>query len=164
MDERNSVFVPGADFLDQAGDLAKEQISQLSVTAQEIAADATTKAQAALDQQRTLGADYVASLAGAVNRAASEFEDPMPFAAKYIREAAEQIDSMAGIVRDRNLKELVGEAQDFARRQPALFFGGAMLLGFAALRFLRSAPDSNTSEHATSIPSMERSSLGQEGS
>jgi hypothetical protein len=29
--------------------------------------------------------------------------------------------------------------QDFARRQPTLFFGGSMLMGFAALRFLKSA-------------------------
>jgi hypothetical protein len=36
------------------------------------------------------------------------------------------------------VRELVGEVQDFARRQPTLFFGGAVVLGFAALRFLKS--------------------------
>jgi hypothetical protein len=39
---------------------------------------------------------------------------------------------------------LVGEVQDFARRQPTLFIGGAVILGFAALRFLKSATPAET--------------------
>jgi hypothetical protein len=37
------------------------------------------------------------------------------------------------------MHDLVGEVQDFAKRQPTLFFGGAVVLGFAALRFLKSS-------------------------
>ena len=43
-------------------------------------------------------------------------------------------------MRERDVRELVGEVQDFARKQPTLFFGGAVILGFAALRFLKSTP------------------------
>ena len=56
------------------------------------------------------------------------------------------------------MRDLVGELTDFARRRPTLVFGGAMLLGFAALRFLKSdAPsggsmDSNQ-EFDNSFPS-----------
>ena len=49
-------------------------------------------------------------------------------------------------MREKDVRQLVGEVQDFARRQPTLFFGGAVLLGFAALRFLKSAPPSGGTE------------------
>jgi hypothetical protein len=85
-----------------------------------------------------VGADYIGSLAQATGRAAHEFEAELPQAAHYIRHASEQIQGVADIVRERDVRELVGEVQDFARRQPTLFFGGAVVLGFAALRFLKS--------------------------
>jgi hypothetical protein len=60
---------------------------------------------------------------------------------------------VADTVRERDVRELVGEVQDFARRQPTLFFGGAVVLGFAALRFLKStAPKVETAEaHANAF-------------
>jgi hypothetical protein len=135
-----------AEMTGDVADAAKDHLAQLGNTAKELASDATTKAQAALDEQRSLGAQYITSLAGAVERAAGEFEAPMPMAAQYLRQTAQQIESVANSVENRNIKELVAETEDFARRQPALFFGGAVLLGFAALRFLKSAPDKPSSE------------------
>jgi hypothetical protein len=38
------------------------------------------------------------------------------------------------------MSEIVGNVQDFARKQPTAFFGAAVLIGFAAVRFLKSAP------------------------
>ena len=59
----------------------------------------------------------------------------------YVRRAAHEIGTLADAVRDRDPAELVEVAQDFARRQPALFAGVTGLLGFAAVRFLTaSAP------------------------
>jgi hypothetical protein len=47
---------------------------------------------------------------------------------------------VADTIRERDVRELVGDVQEFARQQPTLFFGGAVILGFAALRFLKSEP------------------------
>jgi hypothetical protein len=41
-------------------------------------------------------------------------------------------------MRNRDMSEIVGNVQDFARKQPTAFFGAAVLLGFAAVRFLKS--------------------------
>jgi hypothetical protein len=125
---------------------AKDQASQLGGTAREIASSAKDKVETAVTQQKSLGADYIGSIAQAANRAAHEFDDDLPQAARYIRQASEQIQGVADTVREHDLRELVGEVQDFARRQPTLFFGGAVVLGFAALRFLKSsAPGQATS-------------------
>lgn len=138
----------GSDFKDKASDVAgqvtqaaKDQASELGSTAKQFASDAAASAQSAIEEQKSLGAEYVASVAGALHRAAGEFDREVPFAAKYLHQTAEQIEHAADAVRNRKARELVGEVESFARRQPALFFGGAMLLGFAALRFLKSAPE-----------------------
>lgn len=126
---------------------AKDQASELGSAAKELASDAAGKVTTAMNHQKTAGADYIGSIAQAVHRAAGEFDGEVPQAAKYIRQAADQLEGVANAVRERDMRELVGEVQNFARRQPTLFFGGAMLLGFAALRFLKSSSSSQKNTH-----------------
>jgi len=126
---------------------AKENASQLGDAAVEMANSAKGKVEAAVSERKSLGADYIDSLAQATERAAREFEAELPQAAHYIRQASEQIQGVADTVRERDVRELVGEVQDFARRQPTLFFGGAVVMGFAALRFLKTtAPKAGNGE------------------
>jgi hypothetical protein len=134
------------DVKDKAGELsadatqvAREQATKLGAAAEQIASGAAVQLQDAVQQQRATGADFIGSIAAATERAAGEFDAAMPQAARYIRQASEQIQSVADVVRERDVRELMGEVESFARRQPTLFFGGAMVLGFAALRFLKSS-------------------------
>ena len=76
---------------------------------------------------------------------AMAFDNDLPQAARYIRQGSEQIQGVADKLRERDVRELVGDVQEFARQQPTLFFGGAVVLGFAALRFLKSAPAKQSS-------------------
>jgi ABC-type transporter Mla subunit MlaD len=119
---------------------AKEAGAQLADVAQDFANTAKDKMGDAVVQRKSLGADYIGSIAQATGRAADEFDADLPQAAQYIRQASEQLQSVADTVRERDVRELVSEVQDLARRQPTLFFGGAVVLGFAALRFLKSTP------------------------
>ena len=135
-----------ADLTDGVTRTAKENVSQLGEAAVSVASSAKGKVEGAVTERKSLGADYMESLAQATSRAANEFELELPQAAHYIRQAAEQIQGVADTVREKDVRQLVGEVQDFARRQPTLFFGGAVLLGFAALRFLKSAPPSGGAE------------------
>jgi gas vesicle protein len=141
----------GRDIKSKASDLtdtvtqgAKDQATELGTAAKEIASQATNRVQTAMNEQKSAGADYLGTIAQAVRRAAGEFQSDVPQAAQYIRQAAGQIESVANAVRDHNVSELMGEVQGFARRQPTLFFGGAVILGFAALRFFKSSDGSNS--------------------
>ena len=116
---------------------AKDQMSELGTAAKGLAADAQSKVQQTVNEQKSAGADYIGNIAQAIHRAAGEFEGDVPQAAQYIRKAAGQIEIVANAVRNRDVRDLVGEVEQFARRQPTLFFGGAMMLGFAAIRFLK---------------------------
>jgi len=118
---------------------AKEQAAGLGTIARDTASQATGRVKAVIEDQKSAGADYLGYIAQATERAAMEFDQNAPQAAEYIRQAAGQVDSLASAIRSRDVGELVTEVQDFARRQPTLFFGGAIVLGFAALRFLKSS-------------------------
>lgn len=118
---------------------AQYEVDEIGTAAKEIVSDATARLKSAVTEQKAAGADYLANVSRAMQRAAGEFEKDVPQAARYIRRAGSQLGSMADTVRQRDARELVCEVEDLARRQPGLFFGGAVLLGFAALRFLKSA-------------------------
>lgn len=61
---------------------------------------------------------------------------------QFADRAAEPVETLAGYLRDRNVDQLIGEAEGFARRQPALFLGGAFVLGLLSARFLKSSAPS----------------------
>jgi hypothetical protein len=147
----------GKDLKDKASGIAdtmsraaKDQVGEIGTAAQDLAADATGKVTSAMNEHKTASADYLGSIAHAVQRAAGEFEGDVPQAAQYIRQAAGQIETVANAVRTRDMRELVGEVQEFARRQPTLFFGGAVILGFAAVRFFKSSASNATPRIPTS--------------
>jgi hypothetical protein len=131
-----------SDLTDTVTRAAKDQVSEIGTAAQDMAADATGRVKTAVNEQKTASADYLGTIAQAVQRAAGELDSDVPQAAQYIRRAAGQIESVADAVRQRDMGELAAEVQQFARRQPTLFFGGAVILGFAAVRFFKSSASS----------------------
>jgi hypothetical protein len=117
----------------------KEQASHLAENAKDVASGTGDKLRHAVEDQKNAGADFVSGIAGAVRRAAGEFDGQIPQAGDYIRRAAEQIDGASEALRQRDLSQLLQGAQDFARRQPTFFLGATVLAGFVAVRFLKSS-------------------------
>ena len=118
---------------------AGNQASELAGHAQGLASQAGEKLMHSAEQQKAAGADFVSGMAGAVRRAASEFEGEVPQAAQYIRYAADQMDSVSDAFRSRDIGRMISDVQSFARRQPTAFIGVTFLAGFAAMRFLKSS-------------------------
>jgi len=123
----------------------KEQASHLTESAKDAASNAGDKLRSGVEDQKNLGADYVSGLAGAVRRAAGEFDSQIPQAGDYIRRAAEQIDGASQALRERSVRELLESVQNLARRQPTAFLGATVLAGFAVVRFLKSSKTSGPS-------------------
>jgi uncharacterized phage infection (PIP) family protein YhgE len=112
-------------------DKAKSDIAQAAEAAK-------TEARRIASQQKEAGADRLGEVAGAVHGAARSLEAGMPQMASYVHDAAVRLEDAARTLRTRNVDDLMSEISRFARSQPALFFGGAMLAGFALTRFLKS--------------------------
>ena len=87
----------------------------------------------------------VGHLAGAAKRAAQELDRDAPQVAGLVRTAAGRLDGYANDLRDQSVEQLFRTASDFTRRQPAMVFGLAALVGFFALRTLKSTPSSSVS-------------------
>jgi hypothetical protein len=68
-------------------------------------------------------------------------EKDQPALAQYANQAADQIERFSHYLQERDVDQLLGEAQRFARRQPTLFLGGAFALGLLAARFLKSSSE-----------------------
>jgi hypothetical protein len=138
----------------------KEQASNVAENAKGLASQAGEKLLSSVEEQKAAGADFVSGVAGAVRRAANEFDKDVPQAAQYIRLAADQIGTVSDAFRRRDLNQLVTDVQGFARRQPTAFLGAAVLAGFAAVRFLKtstaaanaSSPSSGTQQGPASRP------------
>jgi hypothetical protein len=69
--------------------------------------------------------------------------------ARYSGNAANQIERIADYFERKDLRAMMRDAENFARRNPAIFLGAAFGLGLVAARFLKSSPPS--SERSTGM-------------
>lgn len=115
---------------------------QTEVKDQAVAAAAQVKQQAEgkLDEQRQQAAERLSGVASALRetgqRLSGKSEDMV---GQYAQSMADQVDRFSSYLRDRDTNELLGEIQDFARRQPELFVAGTLAAGFLLGRFLKSS-------------------------
>jgi hypothetical protein len=99
-----------------------------------------SRAAAQLSTQKDRATDGMGSVANAVRRSTQELRDQHhETVAEYVERAADQLDRFSSRLKDKDVGELMRDAQDLARRQPMLFIGSALVLGFAGARFLKSS-------------------------
>lgn len=91
------------------------------------------------DRQRTRAASTVDNMAGALHRAARDLGSGNEAMGRYTEMAAERLDEMADYLRQARLDDMMRGAEDFARRQPYWFVGGAMAAGFLLARFVKTS-------------------------
>jgi len=93
-----------------------------------------------LSTQKDRATDGLGGLAQAVRQSTQSFRDnQQDTVAQYVEKAADRIEQLSTRLRERNISDLLDDAQGFARRQPALFIGAAFALGVVAARFLKSS-------------------------
>jgi hypothetical protein len=149
-----------SDATSQIGDVAKEAmratVSAVSAQAAELTSNITHELTATAESQKERGADAMHRFAKAIRTAAHELEEGSPEIARQIRAAAGGVDSLSDNIHTKSVADLFNAAQDFARKQPAAFFAGAVIAGFAVSRFLKSssqpAQPSNGHDQAMARP------------
>lgn len=90
-------------------------------------------------RQKHRMSDQVHSLRAALDDMCARLEQEQSPMAAPARKLASGLDSLTTALESANFSDMSRELQDFARRNPALFVGGAALAGFLAGRFLRSS-------------------------
>jgi hypothetical protein len=107
--------------------------------ASEFGADVGHELNQVAEAQKMRGVEAMQGFARAADSAARELERQSPMVARYVRDAAKQVEGFSNNIRGRSATELMQAATDLARSQPALFFAGALAAGFALSRFLKSS-------------------------
>lgn len=121
----------------QAAEQVKEQASKVTDKAREQTA---TRA----DEQKERAAQGLVGFADALSQVSSSMRDQNPAVANFADTAATKLESFAGSLNDKDISELMNDVEQLARRQPALFIGGAFLAGVFAARFLKSSSGMNS--------------------
>lgn len=105
--------------------------------------EAKTKMREAADDQRRRAADAMGGVAGALHRVASDVKSENETMGRYTNMAAERLDEMSRYLRDTDWNDVIQGAEDFARRQPYWFVGGAMAAGFVLARFVKNSGEAS---------------------
>jgi len=58
---------------------------------------------------------------------------------EYVVRAADQVEAASGCLKSRTPVQILGDVESLARREPALFLGGAFVVGLIGGRFLKSS-------------------------
>ena len=79
-------------------------------------------------------ADRLEDVAKAVHRSGEQLEGQQDFVAHLVERGAAELSVLANTLRSNDLRGLMGNLQDLAQRQPALFAGASLAAGFALAR------------------------------
>ena len=102
--------------------------------------DAKDGARSMLDEQKHTAASGIGNVAAALRTSARDLGDRhQPTIARMAECAAEGLEQVSGALQRRDLDGLIRETESYARRQPVLFFGAAVIAGFLAVRFMKSS-------------------------
>jgi hypothetical protein len=95
-----------------------------------------------LSTQKNKATDGIGTVAQAVRQASQQLRTQQhETIANYIDQAANQLERFSTRLRDKDVGELMRDAQQFARRRPVVFVGSALALGLLGARFLKSSRD-----------------------
>lgn len=142
----NQPQIPDHTSSDSVKDSAKRVLAEAKSTAGEAYDSVAEKAVSHLDEKRSGLSDELTSVAESFRNmgrdlsTAGEKAGITSATAKYTDTAAEKIEQVAHYFEQNDLKAMLSDVKDFARKNPAIFLGGAFAMGIIAARFLKSSP------------------------
>jgi hypothetical protein len=130
----------GAEMAHETKETARQLKDEAIHAATEAARQAQQQAAGYADEQKDRVADELRTFGEAMSRAADKLrEEEDVRVAGYADMAASQFSSAADYLRTRNLGDLMGDVESFARHRPELFFGATFLVGMGIARFLKAS-------------------------
>jgi ElaB/YqjD/DUF883 family membrane-anchored ribosome-binding protein len=121
------------------GAKAQDVIEQTQQKAGEVADQAKQQATSQLSMQKDRAAESLGTVADALRQTGKHLhENDQHGLEHYANKAAERVDQFSGQLRNKDVQEIVRDVERYARQQPALFLGGAFVLGLLGARFLKS--------------------------
>jgi hypothetical protein len=137
---------PGGPGTATATPKATEQVQE---KAKEMAHKAQEQAKSAVSTRKEQAVDQLGSVAQAFRRTGSELRNQnQDMIAQYTDQLANQVERISGYLEERDVDQLLHEAENFARSRPEIFLGGAFMLGLLVGRFVKSSGERRRHELA----------------
>jgi len=119
---------------------AKQTASHAQQVAGELADQVKREASTRLSSQIEHVADGLGGATGALRNLSGELRQQDQSAlAGFADQAASKIEGASSYLKGKDLDQIVDDVEQFARRQPAMFIGGAFTVGLLAARLLKSS-------------------------
>ena len=129
------------DFRKGTGSTAGGAREKVREKAAEVAGKAKEQIEGRYDEQKSRATSEMSHLASALRRAGEDLsgDGGLGIGSTVLGRVAGHLESLGSTIDGKNLDDIVTDVERLARRNPAMFIGGAMLIGFAASRFLKSS-------------------------
>lgn len=111
-------------------------VEQAKHTVENVASQAKQGVTQQIELRKERAVGTIQGVADAVRSAGQNLDGPLPALAER---AADGIDRVSSFLESHEIRDAVRGVERFARREPALFIGGAVALGLLAGRFLKSS-------------------------
>jgi hypothetical protein len=130
--------------IEQAKEKGQEMVSQaqqqVQETTQQVKGQAGDRLREQVDQRSTQLGEQAQTLAGAVRGTVEQLRSQgSDGQARLAEQAADRVERFGSYFRDSDSDQILGDAEDLARRRPWVVGGAAALLGFVASRFLKAS-------------------------
>jgi vacuolar-type H+-ATPase subunit H len=147
----DTVVDKAQDMAEQVGDEAKQKVSETTaaakVQAKRVAAQVGEQAKSTVETRKSDVAQELGSVADVVRQTTYEAgSGTSPTIMEYGQRIADQIEGVSSYLDEHGVEDILSDVQNFGRRKPAVFLGGAFMLGLVVGRFLRSSAG-RTSAH-----------------
>lgn len=125
---------------EEAGQRSREVAQQGQQKASEYARQGREQAKSQIATRKEQASGQLQGVAQALRQTGEQLreQDQGPIGS-YADQAAGQAERFADYLSGRDAEQLLNDVEDFARNRPAIFLGGAFVLGAVAARFLKSS-------------------------
>lgn len=138
---------------DPADNKQGQDFQHLKEDVTEALGGARQQADAQFGEYRDSAAEQIEALAQGAKSFVSELEDKDTLGmSDYLTDMAESMTGLAGNLRGKSAEQLLHDAADLARSNPALFIAGSVAIGFGLSRFLKAGTSAAVTVNATHDP------------
>src|SRR3954468_11819088 len=118
----------------------ESRTEQAQQKAEEAVGKAQDRARQIVDERSTQAGKQVSTQAGDIRSVGEQLRSQgKDGPAKIADQAAERVERLGGYLTDADADKILGDVEDFARKNPMVAAFGGVALGFAASRFLKAS-------------------------
>jgi hypothetical protein len=124
----------------QASNVAQDAAKQVSERVHQAGASVGSRLSAEVDTRSTAACDQVGAMGQAMRGMSDQLRSQgSHLPARLTDEVADRAERLGSYLRESDAERILGDIEDFGRRQPWIMAAGGVLLGAAAARFLKAS-------------------------